>query len=394
MTSFHLAAVQEALREEGLDGWLLYDYRGSNPIARSVTGVERHTGLTSRRWYYLIPATGEALALVHDLERDTLKHLPGRQFVYSERADLEDRLDDVLRAVHRVAMEYSPGCRLPNLSRIDAGTLEQVRARRVEVVSSGDLVQRFEAAWDKAALDSHRTASKHLHDIKDRAFDLIRSAFRSGVLTEYRVQQEVMQWLRDAGLVSKGVPMVASQQNSNNPHYSPTSTAHQAIGVGELVLLDLWGKLPNHGAVYADITWVCFTGSRPPEKAMHVFGVARDARDAAVALVEQRVGGGRDIRGWEVDRAARDVVTQAGYGDWFFHRTGHSLGEELHGNGVNMDDYETRDERRLLSGTGFTIEPGIYLPHSFGVRTEINLHVSGSAVAVTGPRQSAIVPLA
>ena len=388
-----MAAVQEALRDDELDGWLLCDYRGSNPIARRVTRVDRGTGMTSRLWYYLIPATGEPYALVHHLEQDVLRHLPGQQSVYAGRGEFETALRTVLRGVRRVAMEYSPGCAIPSLSRVDAGTIEHVRTLGVEVTSSGDLVQRFEAVWDERALASHQAASEHLHRIKDRAFELIRGGVRSGSLTEYAVQQEVRKWLREAGLVSEGEPLVAAQENSSNPHYCPTVSANRVIAPGEIVLLDLWGKLQREDAVYADITWVCFTGAAPPEKATYVFGVARDARDAAVTLVTDRIGSGREVRGWEVDRVARDLVTRAGYGDHFCHRTGHSLGEDLHGNGVNMDDYETRDERRLISGTGFTIEPGIYLP-GFGVRTEIDVHVCGSEVTVTGPRQSEIVRLA
>ena len=393
MAALDLAAVQEAIRGEGLDGWLLCDYRGSNPIARRVTGVDRGAGSTSRLWYYLIPASGEPRALVHHLERDVLRHLPGEQLVYAGRGQLETGLRGLMRRVRRVAMEYSPSCAIPSLARVDAGTIEQIRSLGVDVASSGDLVQRFEAVWDESALASHRAASKQLHHIKDRAFELIRSNCESWTLTEYTVQQEVSRWLREARLISEGAPMVAAQENSSNPHYCPTASATRVIGPGEIVLLDLWGKSQDLGAVYADITWVCFTGSRPSQEAAHVFGVARDARDAAVALVTERVGAGQEVRGWEVDRAARDLVTRAGYGDYFFHRTGHSLGEELHGNGVNMDDYETRDERRLIPGTGFTIEPGIYLS-SFGVRTEIDVHIGESEVTVTGPRQSEIVPLA
>ena len=390
--AFQLSAIQHALREDGLDGWLLYDFHGSNPIARRVAGLAGSRKLTTRRWYYLIPASGEPRALVHGIERDSLAHLPGGRRIYAGRTELEAGLDFLVRGMRRIAMEYSPACAIPYVSRVDAGTVERVRSAGADIVSSGDLVQRFEAVWDAAALASHRTASRHLHSIKDRTFELIADRVGGGSLTEYAVQQVMTEWFADAGLITDCPPVVAAQESSGNPHYLPTAEDHRPIGRGQVVLLDLWGKLDRPGAVYADITWVGFTGSQVPPGAAEVFGAAREARDAAVSLVAERVTAGRPISGWEVDRAARDVIDAAGYGDRFMHRTGHSLGEEVHGNGVHMDDYETHDERRLIAGTGFTIEPGVYLD-DFGVRTEINVYVDGADAAVTGPRQAEIVPL-
>ena len=390
--AFDLSAIQQALREDGLDGWLLYDFHGSNPIARRVAGLHDGAKLTTRRWYYLVPASGEPRALVHGIERDSLAHLPGERRIYAGRAELEAGLDSLMQGMRRIAMEYSPACAIPYVSRVDAGTVERLRSLGSEVVSSGDLVQRFEAVWDDEALASHRAASEHLYGIKDRAFGLIRDRVAGGALTEYAVQQAMAEWFADAGLVTDCPPVVAAQESSGNPHYLPTAADHRPIRPGQVVLLDLWGKLDRPGAVYADITWVGFTGPDVPGKAAALFSAAREARDAAVALVTERVGAGRPVSGWEVDRAARSVIDAAGYGDRFMHRTGHSLGEEVHGNGVHMDDYETRDERRLIAGTGFTIEPGIYLD-DFGVRTEINVYVDRAEAAVTGPRQREIVPL-
>ena len=391
--TFDLPAIQDALREEGLDGWLLYDFHGSNPIARRVAGLDGSAKLTTRRWYYLVPATGEPRALVHGIERDSLAHLPGRRRVYVERAELDAGVAAVLRGMRRVAMEYSPACAIPYVSRVDAGTVDRVRSLGVDVVSSGDLVQRFEAVWDEVALASHRAASEHLYAIKDRAFAFVRDGVAGGTLTEYGVQQAMVDWFAEAGLVTDCPPVVAAQESSGNPHYLPTASAHRRIGPGQVVLLDLWGKLPRPGAVYADITWVGFTGAAVAPAAADAFGAARDARDAAVALVADRVQAGQPVSGWEVDRAARAVIGGAGYGDRFIHRTGHSLGEEVHGNGVHMDDYETHDERKLIAGSGFTIEPGVYLD-AFGVRTEINMYVGPGEAVVTGPRQTGIVPLA
>ena len=389
---FDRPAIQQALGDDGFDGWLLYDFHGSNPIARRIAGLSGAAKLTTRRWYYLVPASGEPRALVHRIERDTLAHLPGERRIYSGRAELEAGLADLLRGLRRVAMEYSPACAIPYLARVDAGTVERVRSLGVEVASSGDLVQRFEAAWDSAALAAHRAASRRLHAIKDRAFELLRGR-AAAPPSEYEVQQRMVEWFREAGLVTDCPPVVAAQESSGNPHYLPTAADHRPIRPGQIVLLDLWGKLDRPGAVYADITWVGFTGSAVPNEAAAVFGAARAARDAAIALVSDRVRAGRPVRGWEVDRAARDVIGAAGYGDRFVHRTGHSLGEEVHGNGVHMDDYETHDDRRLAAGAGFTIEPGIYLD-DFGVRTEINMHVGSGEAAVTGPLQTGIVPLA
>ena len=389
---FDRSAIQQALDEDGLDGWLLYDFHGSNPIARRIAGLSSAAKLTTRRWYYLVPASGEPRALVHRIERDTLTHLPGERRIYSGRTELDAGLAELVHGMRRVAMEYSPACAIPYLSRVDAGTVERIRSLGPEVVSSGDLVQRFEAAWNRTALETHRTASQHLHAIKDRTFELIRTRAAGGTTSEYEVQQKMVEWFREAGLVTDCPPVVAAQESSGNPHYLPTATDHRPVRPGQIVLLDLWGKLDRPGAVYADITWVGFTGPAVPAEAAAVFGAAREARDAAIGLVSDRVRGGRPIHGWEVDRAAREVIGTAGYGDRFVHRTGHSLGEDVHGNGVHMDDYETHDERRLIAGTGFTIEPGIYLD-DFGVRTEINMHVGKVEAAVTGPLQTEIVPL-
>ena len=387
-----IPAIQTSLREHGLDGWLLYDFHGSNPIARRLAGLDASTKLTTRRWYYLIPARGEPRGLVHRIERESLEHLPGARREYAGREQLAAELETLLDGTARLAMEYSPLCAIPYLSRVDAGTIEGIRALGIEVVSSGDLVQRFEAVWDAAALDSHRDASARLYDIKDRAFDLLAAEVRGGALTEYAVQSAMNGWFAEQRLVTDSPPVVAAAESSGNPHYLPTAERHRPIRADDLVLIDLWGKLDRRGAVFADITWVAYTGRRVPDDYASAFAVARDARDAAIALVRERTRSGAPPRGWEVDRAARDVIEAAGHGEHFVHRTGHSLGEAVHGNGVHMDDYETHDERRLLAGSGFTIEPGIYFER-FGVRTEVNVYVDAHDASVTGPLQEEIVAL-
>jgi Xaa-Pro aminopeptidase len=387
-----VAKVQAALVEDGLDGWLLYDFQGSNPIAARLSGVAASGKMTTRRWYYLVPASGEPRGLVHAIERHNLDGLPGEKRAYAGRDRLADGLRDLLQGVKRVAMEYSPGNNIPYISRVDAGTIEAVRELGIEVVSSGDLVQRFEAVWSVAALESHRRASEALYRIKDRAFELVRERLGAG-LTEFDVQQAMIGWFTDEGLVSDDTPNVSAQENAGNPHYHPSRDVHRAIRPDEILLLDLWGKLPAPGAVFADITWVGFTGRTVPAEYARAFAAARDGRDAAVALVQAAVEAGRELRGYEVDRACRAVVEQAGYGAQFIHRTGHSLGETVHGNGVHLDDYETHGDRRLIPGTGVTIEPGVYTDR-FGVRTEINMFIGDRDAQVTGPLQRDIVALA
>jgi len=388
-----VAAIQESLRSDGLDAWLLYDFHGSNPIAARLAGLNNGAHMTTRRWYYLIPASGSPRALVHAIERHNLDALPGNKQTYAGREQLARGLDELLRGVRRVAMEYSPQGAIPYLSRVDAGTAELIRSRGVEIVSSGDLVQRFEAAWTPAQLETHMRASDALYRIKDRAFDRARSALeRRERITEYDLQQQMVKWFEEEGLVSDSAPDVALGANAGNPHYLPSKDHSAVITPGQVLLLDLWGKVEQPGAVFADITWVGFTGSRAPDEAIRAFDAIVRARDTAVALVEEAALTGRELHGWEVDRAARAVLEQSGYGDHILHRTGHSLGETVHGNGVHLDDYETHDDRRILPGTGFTVEPGLYFD-TFGVRTEINVFRGDRDVAVSGPRQVALVTL-
>jgi Xaa-Pro dipeptidase len=387
-----IPAVQAALIEDGLDGWLLYDFHGSNPIARRLAGIDSGTK-TTRRWYYVIPAKGEPKKLVHAIESFNLDHLPGSKTIYSQRDTLASGLKAVLGGLARIAMEYSPGNNIPYISRVDAGTVEAVRDAGPDVASSGDLVQRFEAIWSDEALQTHVAASERLYRIKDRAFDFVRGARREGrPLTELDVQRRMSAWFDEEGLITDSPPVVAAQENAGDPHYGPSETKHRAIGDAEVLLLDLWGKLPQPHAVYADITWVGFTAPAVPDRYVQAFNAARDGRDAAIALVRDAVAAGRELRGFEVDRVCRAVVDRAGFGAQFVHRTGHSLGTEVHGNGVHMDDFETHDERRLIPGTGFTIEPGVY-SSAFGVRTEINMFVGEREATVTGPLQNEFVLL-
>jgi Xaa-Pro dipeptidase len=388
-----IGAVQQALKADGLDAWLLYDFHGSNPVSYRLAGMGGTGHLATRRWFYMIPQSGEPQALVHAIERYNLDHLPGTKIVYAGREQLQAGLSTLLAGRQRVAMEYSPNNAIPYVSRVDAGTIELVRAIGADVVSSGDLIQQFEARWDDAAIATHRSASEKLHRIKDRAFETVAQRLREGVATtEYDIQQLMVGWFADEGLVADSAPCVSAQENAGNPHYLATATQHRAIRRNELVLLDLWGKLDQPRSVFADITWIGFTGSAVPEPMTRAFAAVCGARDAAVDLVQDAARHGRDVRCFQVDQAARKVLIDAGYDAAILHRTGHSLGENVHGNGAHLDDYETHDERRIIPGSGFTIEPGLYFD-DFGLRTEINMVWLAGGPEVTGPRQKAILSL-
>lgn len=388
-----IGAVQQALKTDGLDAWLLYDFHGSNPVSYRLAGMGGAGHLATRRWFYLIPQSGEPRALVHAIERHNLDHLPGSKTVYAGREQLHAGLTQILTGVKRVAMEYSKNNNIPYVSRVDAGTIELIRSMGADVVSSGDLIQQFEARWSDAAIATHRSASDKLYRIKDNAFEEVARRLRDGVATtEYDIQQKMVGWFNDEGLVADSAPCVSAQENAGNPHYLATAAEHRVIHQDELVLLDLWGKLRDHGSVYADITWIGFTGPSIPERMATAFDAICRARDAAVDTIQNAARQGREVRGFEADKAARRVLIDAGYEEAILHRTGHSLGENVHGNGAHLDDYETHDERRIIPGSGFTIEPGLYFK-DFGVRTEINMVWAAGGPEVTGPRQKAILSL-
>ena len=384
-----ISRIQAALASEKLDGWLLYDFRGTNAIAEGLVGL---TGQhVTRRWYYFIPVSGTPQKLNHAIESHKLDALPGDKTIYAGRGPLEAGLKKILGSAKTIAMEYSANCDIPYISRVDGGTIDLIRSLGVTIKSSGDLVGQFEAAWNDADIATHRKASDSLYRIKDRTFAYVQAKMQAGIaLNEFVVQQEMVKFFADEGLIADNPPIVAAEENAGDPHYGPSKDASRAIKPNEVLLLDLWGKLPTLGAVYADITWCGFTGETPTEKIAKAFATIVAGRDAAISKVQDGIAAGRDVRGFEVDRVCRDVITAAGYGDAFVNRTGHSLGIEVHGNGVHMDDYETRDDRKLLTGTGFTIEPGIYTKE-FGVRTEINMVVGAKSATVSGPCQSELV---
>jgi Xaa-Pro aminopeptidase len=378
-------AARRGLAEAGLDAWLLYDFQGKNPIFWQLLGVPRHT---TRRCYLLIPREGEARLLVHRIDAPVLADFGIAIETYLTWQQLAAALPGLLGGLRRVAMDYAPGCVLPVVSRADAGTVELVRSMGIEVVSSADLVQAAVARWSAQDLADHRSAAKKLME----SLDVLWAQLRAGdSLTEHLGQQLLLEEFARRGMTTEDPPIVAVNAHAADPHFEPSATADTPIRRGDFLLVDLWAREERPGTVYADSTWVACLGE-PTAKQREVFDVVRRARDAAVARIRDGFARGEPVQGWQVDRAARDLVEAAGYGDYFTHRTGHSLGQQVHGPGVNCDDYETHDTRTLIEGVTVTVEPGIYLPE-FGVRSEINVHMTAEGPLVTLPEQGSIVLL-
>lgn len=387
----NLDAIQSELRNSNLDGWLFYDHHHRDPIAYRVLKIA--PPMCTRRWYYMVPASGEPVRLVHRIERGNLDGVPGALRLYSSWAEQREHLQQMLAGRRRVAMQYSPLNDIPYVGLVDAGTIELVRSFGVEVVSSADLVQLFEARWSSDALASHFEAGKVVHAAINAAFGAIRTAVRAGkVLSEYDVQQEMMRLFAAKGVETDEPPIVAVNANAADPHYDPAKDSALPIREGDFVLLDVWAKQSKPGAVYFDVTWTGYVGETVPGRFTEIFNIVREARDAAVNRVREAMQKGSPLYGYQVDDAARQMIERAGYGDKFVHRTGHSIGEDVHGNGANMDNLETHDSRQVLPRTCFSIEPGIYLD-DFGVRSEVNVYVEEHDARVTGEIQQAVVPI-
>jgi Xaa-Pro dipeptidase len=405
-----VAQIQTALRAAQLDGWLFYDFRGSDPLAPRILMLGDHAS-GSRRWFYYIPASGEPTKIVHSIERYKLDALPGKRLIYrgwqEQHSHLRATLSPGTATVSpapgqtksdgkssRIAMQYSPMNDIPYMSRVDAGTIELVRSFGVEPVTSAELVQQFEAVWTAAQKQSHIEASDKTHRIIMEAFAEIARRIRADEpLTEYDIQQFIARRWSEEGMVPEQ-PIVAVNANAANPHYVPTREVTKPIKRGDFVLLDVASKLKKEGAVFTDQTWTGYVGETVPEEFARIFNIVREARDSAVEFTRKNVRAGKSVRGADIDDVSRGVIQRAGYGEQFTHRTGHSIGEEVHGNGVNIDNFETRDSRRLIPGLAFSIEPGIYLEGKFGVRSEIDVYVGEKDIEVTGqPIQTDIVPI-
>lgn len=390
-----VTAIQRALQEmDGLDGWLFYDFRGSDPLAYRVLLLDPGRHVT-RRWYYWIPATGEPVKLLHRIEPHVLDELPGKAQLYVSWEQQRALLSSLLRNQRRIAMQYSPLNAVPYLARVDAGTIDLIRSFGLDVVTSADLVQRFEAVWTDRQLESHRYATEALRRIVDDAFAHVGASITKGrVLTEYGLQQFILARIHDAGMTTSSAPIAAVDAHSADPHYGPVESDSAPITRENLLLIDLWAKQTEPGSVYGDITWTGYTDKQVPAKQRMIFDYVRRGRDAALSFVREQVASGRFPFGWEVDDVCRNVIRDAGYGDFFVHRTGHSIGEEVHGNGANIDNLETQDGRQLMPRTCFSIEPGIYLPREFGIRSELDVYVSEREALVYGePLQTGIVPI-
>ncbi len=389
--SADIPGIQSDLRAAKLDGWLFYDFRGRDPIAQRILDLPE--GMRTRRWFYFVPAKGTPKKLVHKIEAQSLAALPGETLYYAGQDELRKSVGKMLGRAKNVAMQYSPKNAIPYVAMVDAGTIELVRSSGVKVVSSADLVQKYEACWSDEQLESHRSAGAAIDRIVREAFQhAAKNVREKKTITEYDLKVWILKEFENAGIWAEEGPDIAVNSNASDPHYGPTADSAAPIREGDLLLLDVWGKKKTPGSVYYDITWVGYLGAKVPEKYAKVFGIVREARDRAVDLILKSVAARKPLQGWQVDKAARGVIEKAGYGKYFFHRTGHSIGEKVHGNGANMDGLETHDVRHLIPRTCNSIEPGIYLPE-FGIRSEVNVYIDEHEARVTGAIQKEILPL-
>ena len=394
MNEAHIESIQKALQQDKLDGWLFYSFRGSDPIAENILRLD-HAKFTTRRWFYFVPATGTPQKIVHAIETGSLDSLPGDKHVYLPWQQLHQLLRQALGGAKKIAMQYSPMNAIPYISRVDAGTLELIRSFGVEVVTSADLVQVFEAVWTAEQLETHLYAAKHMRQIVDEIVKEVRRRVTDNVpVNEVEIQNFLLQQYEQRDLMAGHPPIVAINAHSADPHFAPNLEDNLPMKKGDFLLVDMWSKRKVPHAVYDDITWTFFIGESVPAEHQKIFNVVRDGRDAAIRALQDRYPSGEILYGWQIDDAARKSITNAGYGEFFLHRTGHSIHEEVHGNGANIDNLETQDSRRLMARTCFSIEPGVYLKGTFGVRSEVNMYLSDKEAVVTGlPIQAEVLPI-
>lgn len=390
----NLEAIQTALREANLDGWLFYDHHHRDPIAGRILGLDEK-GHVTRRWYYFVPAAGQPRRLVHRIEQGRLDALPGAKSVYSSWQELHAGIENLLQGQKKIAMQYSPNNDIMYVSMVDAGTVEFVRSLGKEIVSSADLVSQFEAVLNEEQRESHQVAQRAIDAILAEGWKEIGRRVRAAGENESgTTEYEIVQWLSEAmhreGLVWENGPNVSANANSSDSHYEPTAERSSPIRNGDFVLIDIWGRPNKPGTIFYDITWTGVVGREPSPREQHIFETVRAARDAAIAAIETAFAAKREIRGFEADDAARAVIRNAGFGNFFTHRTGHNIAQELHGSGAHLDNLETHDQRRILPHTCFSVEPGIYLPE-FGVRSEVNMMTAPGRAWVTGKIQRELV---
>jgi Xaa-Pro dipeptidase len=395
MKKFDLDKIQSILKKMDFDGWLFYDFRGSNELALNILDIPPTSHLT-RRFYYFIPQKGIPVKIVNGIEAGNLDHLPGERNTYSSHESLTKHLAKVLEKGKKIAMEYSPMNAIPYVSKVDAGTFEQLKGFGINIVSSADLISMFDAVWSEDQYKENIPVAEALRDIVLKAFGYIKKQLLDNkILTEHLVQQFIMNEFAERGYFTDHPPIVGVNANSANPHYSPTEDNSSKIHIGDFVLIDLWAKLNKDDGVWSDITWTGYVGEEVPEKYVKIFNIVADARDAAFSLIQTKLNAGEEVRGYEADAVTRKVISDAGYGDYFIHRTGHSITTALHGTGAHLDNFETKDERLILPSTSFSIEPGIYLPGDFGVRSEIDVYVTPDKklIATGGERQKEVYPI-
>jgi Xaa-Pro aminopeptidase len=385
-----LAAIQTALLGAGLDGWLFYDHHHRDPLAYGILGLDPAMHVT-RRWFYLVPAVGEPRKLVHRIESGRLDTMPGTRTEYSSWQELETHLQTMLAGVTRLAMQYSPRNAIMYVSMVDAGTVEMLREMGKEIVSSADLVSQFEAVLTAEQIRSHFAAQEKLDRILAEGWKQMGTQARGPGTDEFAMVQWLSEAMRREGLVWEHGPNVSCAENSADSHYEPMPESSRPIRRGDFVLIDIWAKLDQPAACYYDITWTGVVDREPTEREQAIFATVRAARDAAIAKVQAAFAERKPIAGWEPDDAARAVIRNAGYADWFTHRTGHNIGSEIHGSGANLDNLETHDVRLILPNTCFSVEPGIYFPGEFGVRSEVNMVTQPGRADVTGRVQTELV---
>lgn len=387
--------IQEAIKAQNLDGWLFYDFHNRDAIAHRILQIDTKR-FTTRRWFYFIPAEGEPQKLVHKIESWRLDNLPGEKHAYLPWQQQHELLKKALGSAKRVAMQYSPNNAIPYVSVVDAGTVELVRSFGVEVVSSADLVSIFESYLSPKDIEMHIAAGEVMQMVKDSAFKEIARRIKAGDNpTEYEIHRYMLDIMAENNMKCEDGPIVAINEHAGDPHFEPTPENSHKIKEGDLILIDLWAKKNVPGGIYYDITWMGYAGTEVPQHIEDIFQVIRKARDTAVEKVKDAFAKKQDIHGWEVDDACRQVVIDAGYGEFFLHRTGHNIGEEVHGNGAHIDNLETKDDRKLLPGTCFSIEPGIYMPDKFlGFRTELDVYITDAGEPkVAGPIQEKVLAI-
>jgi Xaa-Pro dipeptidase len=388
----HIEEIQAALREEHLDGWLFFDHHQRDPLAYRILKLNPKA-VATRRWYYFIPAHGEPQGLVHAIESGVLHGLPGEIHKYSSWTAQLDGIRLLLAGSRKIAMQYSPNCAIPYVSLVDGGTIELVRGAGVEIATSANLVQLFEARWTAQQLEMHLEAGRRVDRVRADAFQKIAANLAAGqTITEWDVNRFIRSGFEASGLITDHGPIVAVNAHMSDPHYEPEAQGSSEIHPGDAVLIDMWAKLDRPSAVYYDITWTGYCGATPPAALQNIFEVVRDARDRAVQRVQTAMERREVIHGFDVDDAARTYIKERGFADYFMHRTGHSIGEEVHGTGANMDNLETHDERRIVASTCFSVEPGIYLA-DFGIRSEVNVYVGANEARVTGEIQRKLITM-